>query len=500
MKKLSALLLSFILLLSGLPVFAQGDELVPLMGFEVEDNHRSWPDNLFFIRRQEQTGLKFSYRQYGRMEDYEKALLALPSLGEEMPQVLFKAALNPITALDLFKQGVLVDLAPHLQEHAPNLYQLMEENPDIRRAITLEGGVIPALPYISLTKGQNILWINTTWLLELKLEMPTTMEELQSVLLAFKEKDPNRNGRADEIPLSFLGAYDLKYLAHAFGLIANDFNVFVKEGAVQFLPEQPLFYDFLVKVKELYQSGLLDKEGFTSIDSLRRVTDAKTQNRYGAFFAPLPTRLVPLEWTAQYQAMMPLTFEGEAIYRAVASPVNYGTFAITTAAKDIPALLSWVDYLYTYEGATLANIGQINEDYVVDGDGTWRLTRETADSLSIARVVIATDQSVPGVSNEDFQLRYSDKTVRDLTAQTLAFAKASSLAFPDIPFTREDVDKLSPLQSVLGRKVDEGIGRFVTGEKELSPEQFQLFLSELKENGSDQLKAIFQDIYERGMK
>ena len=47
------------------------------------------------------------------------------------------------------------------------------------------------------------LWINTQWLDNLGLEMPTTTEEFYQVMKAFKEQDANGNGDLnDEIPLS----------------------------------------------------------------------------------------------------------------------------------------------------------------------------------------------------------------------------------------------------------------------------------------------------------
>lgn len=97
----------------------------------------------------------------------------------------------------------------------------MQADPSIRDAITLPDGVIAALPFVNRTPGQNILWINKEWLDNLKLSMPVTIEDLEAVLTAFKTRDPNRNGRNDEVPLSFIGPYDLKISVHAWGLIAT---------------------------------------------------------------------------------------------------------------------------------------------------------------------------------------------------------------------------------------------------------------------------------------
>ncbi|MEA4889643.1 MAG: extracellular solute-binding protein [Clostridiaceae bacterium] len=47
---------------------------------------------------------------------------------------------------------------------------------------------------------QYMMNINHTWLDKLGLSMPTTTEEFYNVLVAFRDKDPNGNGKKDEIP------------------------------------------------------------------------------------------------------------------------------------------------------------------------------------------------------------------------------------------------------------------------------------------------------------
>ena len=41
-------------------------------------------------------------------------------------------------------KGYIVDLAPYLEQYAPDLYRLLEEHPDWKKAITMEDGAIPA--------------------------------------------------------------------------------------------------------------------------------------------------------------------------------------------------------------------------------------------------------------------------------------------------------------------------------------------------------------------
>ena len=502
MRKPCIYLMAALFLIVSLPIFAVGSQphLISVIGYEAADNNRQWQDNLFFQRMAQRTGLQFSFSQYADLDAYKAHLKGLRKDDPDLPAVLYKARLDYDTAADLYEEGVLVDLAPYLQEYAPNFFLMMQQNPEIERAIMLQDGSVVALPFISRLPGQNILWINKAWLEELKIPMPRTIEELEQALTAFKNRDPNRNGRNDEIPLSFIGPYDLKYLSHAWGLIANDFNIFVDGGTVKFMPLEDRFTDFITWCRDMYAAGNLDRDGFTTADTLRRQTDAKAVNRYGAFFGPLPTTVVPMEWTGQYQALLPLSYEGETVYRAVASRVFFGTFALTAACDDIPGMLSWVDYLYTQEGAVLAGIGLEGEDFVRDGDGSWRLLRETGDRTYFSQVIIATDQSAPGISNEDFQCYYTDPIVRSLTEQTERVAQVSSLPFPDLPLTRDEAEKIAPLQSSIARYVDESIARFVLGEWQITDGQLEEFQNELEALGLNEFFAFWQNVYDRGMR
>lgn len=50
------------------------------------------------------------------------------------------------------------------------------------------------------SSGQNLM-INKSWLDKLGLQAPKTWDELTKVLTAFKQQDPNGNGKADEVPM-----------------------------------------------------------------------------------------------------------------------------------------------------------------------------------------------------------------------------------------------------------------------------------------------------------
>ena len=87
---------------------------------------------------------------------------------------------------------------------APNIQAAWEAEPTMEKMVTNPDGHIYTLPGKKplRPKGCDTPFINQKWLDNLDLEMPTTVDEWYEVLKAFKEKDPNGNGVADEIPLT----------------------------------------------------------------------------------------------------------------------------------------------------------------------------------------------------------------------------------------------------------------------------------------------------------
>ncbi|MHC1785879.1 MAG: hypothetical protein AB9880_02275 [Christensenellales bacterium] len=497
MRKMLCALLSLLILMSQLPASAEKAAAYLMAGYEESETYRTWATNLFFARMQERSGVAFDFAQSADEEAWRKVKASYLQPGARLPDVLFKADLSPAETLQMLDEGLLIDLAPLLAAAAPTLNALLAANLDALAAITLPDGRIGALPYINLAPSQNALWINTAWLEALKLDMPGTAEALEAVLLAFKTGDPNRNGKADEIPLSFMGAYDLKYLAHAYGLAANDFSLSAQDGKAVFMPGEAAFRPFVAWCRGLYEKGLLARDGFSTVDSLRRVSDAKATVTYGALFAPMPASLLPLEWLPYYAVVPPLTYQDKQVYRSIAPRALPGTFAITSACQDPARMLNWVDYLYSPEGAILASAGQEGVDYLVDGDGTWRKTPAAEGSGFLSGTTIMTGAVPPGVSSDDFDRRYADPQVRRISEQIDIVSGVARDPFPAFSLSAREVEQVAPLQNAIGRYLDESLARWIMGEWPLTDEQFTAFYEELDRLGLPRFMAFWQGVLDQ---
>ena len=491
------MLLSLCLLLTTCTALASESEQKTyiMAGYDGENTYRTWETNLFFARMEEKTGIHFSFNQYSSSDAWQKAKDSMTNDSEDLPDVLFKAELTSSECKTLYEKGVLIDLLPLLEENCPNLWKLLQENPDYLKQISLSGGQVVALPYISSAPAQNCMWINKKWLQTLNLDEPTDLDSLVTVLKAFKENDPNQNGKADEIPLAFLGPFDLKFLAHAFGLTCNDYNIFEKDGKAYFMPLEENFRPFIEWCREMYASGLFDRDGFTTADTLRTVSDSDAAQTYGIVLTSSPSNIMPSDWLTDYEVLMPLYYDGKQVYRSFIGNLFRGTFAITSKCDDPAALLRWVDTLYGEEGSKLASVGLENVDYVVDGDGTWRVTDSAKENTYFsAETLIVSGSTPPGASCDEFQTHYNDSSVAELSKQLIELNQIATRPFPYYDLTDEQIAEITPLQNEIGYYVDMQIARWVLGEEEISDESFAAFEETLQEKGLDQFMTFWQNI------
>ena len=106
-KEGSALLKRFFCILIAilLPCAVLAD--YTMAGYDDAATYRTWSSNRFFARMEERTGVRFSYVQYTKKQDWQKAKAAMKADDPDLPDVLFKANLTGSECIDLLEKGVL---------------------------------------------------------------------------------------------------------------------------------------------------------------------------------------------------------------------------------------------------------------------------------------------------------------------------------------------------------------------------------------------------------
>lgn len=503
--RIGALLLA-LLMVCPVAVAESTDSFV-MMGYDDPDSGRDWANNQFFTRMEDITGVSFTYQQYKDQGAYQAAKETAFATGD-LPDVLFKALLTPQEEMDLLASGQLVDLAPYLEEHTPALYAILEARPDWRAAITQPDGSITSLPILNGSDRQCAIWINRTWLDTLELQMPTTIDELTEVLRAFRDSDPNRNGRYDEVPMSIVGPWEAKFLLHAWGLAPNDYNLYVDDsGKVQYAPFADEYREFAAWLHMATEESLINDDAFRTTHAARSAATQTTSSEdsaspliYGTIVTSAPYTMVDMDATTQYNALTPLSYEGKQVYRQLLNGVGRGTFAVTSACDDIPAVLSWVDYLYTEDGGRLAFAGLVGEDYTFNEDGTWAWNSQgdyTWLTQMVSNSIIAGDAITPGLEPVAFMRNTEIIADNHTRRQTDTLRTYLVEAFPVTwPTDSAREAKIAELQEALGTCVDTAIANFAMGKVELNDETWQAFQDELHELGVDEFLSLWQAKYD----
>lgn len=250
----------------------------------------------------EQTNISVDYQWFApaTAEDaVQKTSMAIAT--GEIPDFMIvdRAQLALIAKTDLINK----DLEPLWDAYASD---------DLKAWTTAEGdnaweslrydGKIIALPNIggSVDQGE-VMWIRKDWLDNLGLDIPTNMDELYDVMLAFKNNDPDGNGQDDTIGMTiykdFLngpGTGDALGVFDSFGAYPR---IWVEDGngGIEYGSVTEEAKDALSWLSKAYKDGLI-AEDFSSLDE-PKAAEASVSGRSGIQWGGMWNHMWPLQST-----------------------------------------------------------------------------------------------------------------------------------------------------------------------------------------------------------
>ena len=290
---------------------------------------------------------------------------------EDLPDIL-----RPIGGVEqtLIEQGGALALDELLPQYAPNVWErIPQEAWDVVRAAS-EDGKIYYVPKVYMIPERAPM-IRQDWLEAVGMEMPATTEEYKEVLRAFRDKDPNGNGKADELPTS--GREYGRWMDHLFAMFGvamwegyPEWDIY--DGKIQYAGVTENMKAAIQFIRELYEEKLLDNETFLNKGD---VWTAKINNNLVGSWYHLPANLRD-RYTAilqnapdAYIVGMPLPeadgFDGFVTQKSMGEP----EWLIPKSAEEkAPYALKLLDFFYNpeYDEFTRFGIEGLQHE-VVDG-------------------------------------------------------------------------------------------------------------------------------------
>lgn len=243
-----------------------------------------------FFKEAEELGIKFKVEEVSAADWDEKMNVRFAA--GDLPDVIWGSIGN----LSNYTDQVL-DITDYVENYAPTIWDFYKENPVYYAGESI-GGRLYSIANIRQNPNEAhvfVMAMNRVWLEKLGRKVPTTLDEFTETIRAFVNEDPNGNGIADEIGIGFQSGYNdnvqnsstLDFLRVFFGLINDGQNyyeddIMVEDGNLFYVPADKRYYDMLAWLHELYEEGLLDRDGFTQTNSDYK--QKGTDNRYGFVF------------------------------------------------------------------------------------------------------------------------------------------------------------------------------------------------------------------------
>ncbi|QCT00962.1 extracellular solute-binding protein, family 1 [Paenibacillus algicola] len=331
-----------------------------------------------FKELNEMTNVDVEWTQVGWEHLAEKKNIIIAS--GDLPDVFYgRGVLLDQEIVKLGSQGALIPLEGMIEQYAPNLQKVFEQRPEFKKMLTAPDGHIYTLPTFverDFNEIGSVLFINKKWLDQLGLSMPETIDDFYKVLKAFKEKDPNGNGKPDEVPFSFLfnnAQNGANALAGSFGIKLDDprNNLYVDNGTVKYAPEQPEYENYMQYMNKLFKEKLIDPEVFTH-DQNTYLTKVRSEDvPIGSFFT-YSNQGAFGTFNEDYVPVLPLKgANGEQGWLRMPVSLSKGAFAITSNNKHPEVTLKWMDTMYEEKLSFQFEVGPIGLTVKENPDGTF---------------------------------------------------------------------------------------------------------------------------------
>ncbi|ALS27227.1 ABC transporter substrate-binding protein [Paenibacillus sp. 32O-W] len=298
------------------------------------------------------------------------------------------------------RNGAFWELGPYLKDY-PNLSQA---NPIVLNNSSIDGKTYGI--YRGRVLGRMGVTLNADWMKKLRLELPKTIDEFYNILKAFKEDDPDGNGKDDTygiVVTKYAGPWDIMQVW--FGA-PNKWG----EGADgRLVPTHmtPEYKEALKFFRKLYEEGLVNEDfavmdsavwndpfvngqagAFVDVADNARRLDGAMQEKYGKRDEP---------YTAVYQA--PAGPKGQ---RDMPTSGYSGVLAVSKSAvkneEQLKRVLDFLDKLNDVEMQTLLSYGVEGRHYEMNGDYIKVLT--TPDNVGLVSELESMNQMLMFIGPE----------------------------------------------------------------------------------------------------
>lgn len=475
---------------------------------------------------EEKTNIHINWDVFPYGESEEKLNLVIAS--GNLPDIFLNMEVKPSTQAVYGNEGVFLSLNELIDSYGFYIKELFESLPLVKQVISTSSGEIYGLPRVNECYHCSLsqrAWINKTWLDNLGLPVPETTEDFLLTLKAFKERDPNGNGIADEIPLvSATNRWNTNldgFLINPF-VFSEQFNghkyLLIEKGVISSSVVTDGWREAMIFLNRLHNEGLLSEKEFTMDNSyMYSLAEDFDVNRLGVAIAgslPIFSKIKSesKRWL-DYEALPPLAGpDGERI-----TPINLrseilpGQLLISSSTEYPELAFRWAEGFYDLETSLRLNVGPENrgwskaENNEIGLNGRpalWRrlLPYGQKQNMHWAQSGISyrSNDLRLGEVAEDPENNLEVILFKETKNKMEPYAQQRERVIPPLDFTSEEALELDELREILFTYILEMEKLFILGKADIhSDSTWNGYKTMLSSLGLDRYVMIHQKTYDR---
>jgi putative aldouronate transport system substrate-binding protein len=350
-----------------------------------------WKNNTFSKWYEDKTGVHVDFQVVAGEAGSPDALTKVNAMiaSGDVPDAFMNINFTPAQQMLYGSQGMFIPLNQLIDDYGAEIKRMFKDYPDVKDLITANDGNIYTMPYVNdcfhCNCGGQRMWIYQPWLDALKLDLPETLDDFEAVLKAFKNDDPNGNGKADEIPLmGYVDAPFSSFFMGSFlynsGYVENGPSwLYLDGGKVDIAVNKDGWREGLRYQNRLFEQGLMAKESFTQDgEQFARIGDKEgdpvlgvARAFYWGSFMTIDVEDPKARWN-NYVAVP--TLKGPdgtatATWNYFGKAGTNGGFVVTSACKHPEVAVSWADGQYELEAQLQAYNGEFGKGWRYAEDG-----------------------------------------------------------------------------------------------------------------------------------
>ncbi len=457
--------------------------------------NEEWP---VFKKAAELTNVTLKGTNASVNNDPDAAFNIMMSSGE-MPDIVQASVKN---IRKFIKDDAFMPLKDLIDEHAPNLKAFLEERSDVKAFMTSEDGDMYFIPFVPDGPAAQGYFIRQDWLDKLGLKAPTTVEEFYNVLVAFRDQDPNGNGKKDEVPFFVSDKIEVFRLSNLFDV---RYNWYAEDGKVTWNINTPEFKNSMIQISNWYEEGLIDKEAITRGGKARDVllgdnVGGSTRGWFGSTSKFNDTLKDAIPGFSFQPIEPPASTSGKSTEETTRAAIGGSGWALAGSNENPVESIKYLDFWFSEEGRRLMNFGVEGEHYdLVDGKPVFKENILKGES-PVNQLLNEAGAQIEIGYHQDYE--YERQWTNPIALEAIdSYVNNGYLVknnLPELVFTDEEQKILTAKLAPLNTYVDEMRVKWLLGGESVEA-GFDQYLAKLKSFGYDEVVQIHQAAYDRMM-